>query len=154
MANTHPTVELGPEGPSNPDWDDPSSGRWTGVKPDPAARQVTEFRLTLTESKGPHEGREQDTGAPTESGQPCPGCDEIPLPGDTVTKLTGAWWHAHCAAARLREGGVDEAWTVLGLSLAARPSKFSTTETRAIVRNLLRIAGSQATAQPAAWRTQ
>ena len=150
----HPIVELGPEGPSNPDWDNPGSARWTGIEPDPGARQATEFRLTLTESKGPHEGSEVDTGAPTESGQPCPGCDEIPLAGDTVTKLAGSWWHAHCAATMLRKGGVDEAWTMLGQSLAVRPSQFSTTETRAIVRNLLRINGAQAIAQPVAWRTQ
>jgi hypothetical protein len=149
------TVELTEAKPGDDaPWNDPSSPRFTGAAPEPEATQFTEFRLTLADSKGPHEGREADTGAPCETGQICPGCEEIPLRGDSIVKLWGAWWHAEHAARQLREGGVDEAWIALGQSLAARPSFFGVAETRAIARNLLRIAGADSVAAAAEWRTQ
>jgi hypothetical protein len=71
--------------------------------------------------------------------KPCPGCQTVTDPGDVIMKLDWRWWHVECAARRLTTISPREAWIALGRSLAERPSNFKTTETRAIVENLLRL---------------
>ena len=75
--------------------------------------------------------------------RPCPGCDEVTRPGDVITKMYQTWWHQACAESYLTTVGQDEAWRVLGRQLAARPSAFTATTTRAVVENLLRMAGAR-----------
>ena len=100
--------------------------------PDDRPRQI--FHLAVTTSTGPHQGPYGE-----EDGQACPGCEERPAEGDEITRLGNLWWHLACAAKHLRDGGADAAWLLLGADLAARPSKYGVTETRAITRNLLRL---------------
>ncbi|PBC71534.1 hypothetical protein BX265_6144 [Streptomyces sp. TLI_235] len=112
-----------PGGPDEPHW------------PDERPRQT--FRLVVTTSAGPFQGPFGE-----EDGKPCPGCTERPAEGDEITQLGARWWHLGCAKKHLRTGGADEAWLLLGADLAARPSRYSVTETRAITRNLLRLASA------------
>jgi hypothetical protein len=72
--------------------------------------------------------------------RPCPGCRQVTLEGDVITKLFRVWWHHDCAKSYLREKGKDEAWLVLGRQLSDRPTHFNATQTRAIVDQLVRIA--------------
>lgn len=101
--------------------------------PDDRPRQT--FYLTVTESTGPF-----DDGRGYESGQECPRCQRRPEHGEEIVRLGDQWWHLGCAAQHMRAGGAAAAWLALGADLAARPSKYSVTETRAIVRQLLHIA--------------
>jgi hypothetical protein len=106
--------------------------------PDERPRQT--FHLVVTESTGPHQGPYGD-----EDGQACPGCAHRPAEGDEITRLGDLWWHLACATAHMRTGGADAAWLLLGADLAARPSRYGVTETRAIARNLLRLAAARTT---------
>jgi hypothetical protein len=54
-------------------------------------------------------------------------------------RLGDLWWHLGCAAQHMRTKGAAAAWMALGADLAARPSAYSVTETRAIVRQLLHL---------------
>ncbi|MFE2994225.1 hypothetical protein ACFXG4_04740 [Nocardia sp. NPDC059246] len=72
---------------------------------------------------------------------PCPKCGRVTGEGEPITKMFGTWWHLSCAEEYLKTTGVDEAWRVLGTQLAAHPRGFNVTQTRAIVQNLLRMAG-------------
>ncbi|WPO69914.1 hypothetical protein [Streptomyces sp. KN37] len=114
----------------------------TQQKPDVS----TVVRLALSESKGAIPGgwREDTSGraALTQAwGTVCPGCDKVPAAGQQITRIFYAWWHANCGAAYLRSTAADEAWVALGHQLERRPSAFTNSETKAIARNLLRIAG-------------
>lgn len=107
--------------------------------------ETTPIRLDLAESKGPYErrlveydGRELVADA---WGTTCPGCGKIPVVGESISKIFANWWHASCGAKHLRTVAADEAWLVLAHQLERAPSRFSNPETKAIVRNLLRIAG-------------
>jgi len=73
--------------------------------------------------------------------RPCPGCQEVTNAGEAITKIYEVWWHYDCAKKYLEGAGKDEAWRVLGSQLAAHPSMFRATTTRAIVQNLLRMVG-------------
>ncbi|MEU9183348.1 hypothetical protein AB0D14_02020 [Streptomyces sp. NPDC048484] len=111
-------------------------------KPDVA----TVVRLALSESKGAIPGGwREDTGGravqTADWGTLCPGCDKIPAKGEKITRIFHAWWHANCGAAYLRSTAADEAWLALAHQLERSPSKFTNPETKAITRNLLRIAG-------------
>ncbi|MGI5436191.1 hypothetical protein ACQEV4_01415 [Streptomyces shenzhenensis] len=110
------------------------------------------IRISISESKGPVEGgpRPLADGTIVDTigwGTTCPGCDKIPTAGQKITRIFYAWWHATCGAAYLRSTAADEAWLALGHQLERAPSKFSTTETKAIVRNLLRLAGAAGVVQ-------
>ncbi|MDX2696846.1 hypothetical protein [Streptomyces ipomoeae] len=104
------------------------------------------IRISVSESKGaipggPHtlaDGYIVDTIAWASK---CPGCDKVPAAGQKITKIFHAWWHATCGAAYLRSTAADEAWLALAHQLERSPSKFNNAETKAITRNLLRIAG-------------
>lgn len=100
--------------------------------PDDRPRRI--FQLVVTESTGPFE---DERGY--ENGQECPGCDRRPEQGDEIVRFGTEWWHLACSTKHMRAGGADAAWLALGADLAARPSKYGVTETRAIVRNLLRL---------------
>lgn len=109
-----------------------------------------QIRLALSESKGaipggPHPLADGSTIDTVTWGSTCPGCDKIPTAGQQITKIFHAWWHASCGAAYLRSSVADEAWLALGHQLERSPSKFNNAETKAIARNLLRIAGSSYT---------
>ena len=108
------------------------------------------IRISLSESRGPIPSRPvastdgtviQTTGWAST----CPGCGKIPTAGQQITKISGVWWHGTCGAAYLRSTSPDEAWLALGTQLERAPSRFNNAETKAIVRNLLRIAGSVTT---------
>jgi len=105
--------------------------------PDDRPRRT--FSIVVVESTGPFE---DDRGY--EAGQQCPGCEERPESGEEILRLGDVWWHLACMSRRMREGGADVAWMSLGVDLAARPSRYSVTETRAITRNLLRLAARTA----------
>lgn len=92
------------------------------------------FSLHVTTSAGPfHDDRGYETG------RHCPGCEERPAEDDEITRIGADWWHLTCFAQHMRNGGADAAWIALGTDLAARPSRYSVNETRAIVRSLLRL---------------
>lgn len=103
-------------------------------------------QLSTVESKGrrmPLVYADPDTQAPRvhdRESRPCPGCGELTSEAEFITKLFRVWWHEKCAQAYLRTEGEEETWLVLGRQLADRPSMFKTTQTRAIVEQLLRIA--------------
>lgn len=114
----------------------------TQQKPDVS----TVVRLALSESKGAIPGgwREDTAGhaaLTADWGTVCPGCDKIPAKGEKITRIFHAWYHANCGAAYLRSTAADEAWLALAHQLERSPSKFTNPETKAITRNLLRIAG-------------
>lgn len=107
---------------------------------------ATVVRLALSESKGaiPSEWREDTGGRAAQTadwGTLCPGCNKIPAKGEKITRIFHGWWHANCGAAYLRSTGADDAWLALAHQLERSPSKFTNPETKAITRNLLRIAG-------------
>lgn len=107
---------------------------------------ATVVRLALSESKGAIPGgwREDTGGHATQTadwGTLCPGCGKIPAKGEKITRIFHAWYHANCGAAYLRSTAADEAWLALAHQLERSPSKFTNPETKAITRNLLRIAG-------------
>ncbi|MEU0934455.1 hypothetical protein [Embleya sp. NPDC005971] len=99
-----------------------------------------EIRLRTTYSKGPYDAAFD----PIPAGTACGGCREVPQVDAEITKVNGSWWHGSCAARWLREVGADEAWLLLAQRLADAPSHFDNAETKAITRNLLRIAGRTA----------
>ncbi|MDH2424769.1 hypothetical protein [Sphaerisporangium sp. TRM90804] len=109
----------------------------------------TEIRISISESKGPHMGsvvRDVDeNGVEFEyqtigTATACPGCGKVPLNGSLITKIFGTWWHDRCGAKHLRQMGADQAWLALGMQLERNPNRFTHAETKAIVRNLLKIA--------------
>jgi hypothetical protein len=107
--------------------------------------QFTPIRIALSESKGaiPSGIHTYDDGTQVEvrgHGTTCPGCGEVPKAGDSITKIFYSWWHDLCGAKHLRDMATDAAWIALGQQLERAPSKFTNPETKAIVRNLLRIA--------------
>lgn len=113
----------------------------------------TEITIAVSESKGPiaprlerisdHTGEAtyQTSGFSTK----CPECDRTPIAGETITKILGAWFHADCGAKALNRMHADRAWLALGQQLERAPSRFTNAETKAIVRNLLRITGHYVT---------
>jgi hypothetical protein len=108
------------------------------------------IRISLSESQGPIPGGPvTSTGGTvfetTRWGSTCPGCGKVPAAGQKITKISGVWWHGTCGAAYLRTAGADEAWIALAHQLERSPSRFNNAETKAIVRNLLRIAGTATT---------
>lgn len=108
------------------------------------------IRISLSKSQGPIPGRPvtSTNGLVFETttwGSTCPGCDKVPAAGQEITKVSGVWWHANCGAAYLRTADPDQAWLALGQQLGRAPSRFNNAETKAIVHNLLRIAGVAAT---------
>ncbi|GAA2112559.1 hypothetical protein GCM10009759_55420 [Kitasatospora saccharophila] len=119
MTDTQPTADVTPLG-DPPPWDD---------------RPRLSYDLHVTISNGPF----QDSHG-YETGQTCPGCDQRPTDGDEITRIGTTWWHLACFTRHMRTGGADAAWQALGTDLAARPSRYSVAETRAITRNLLRLA--------------
>ncbi|MFF7991731.1 hypothetical protein ACFZDG_18300 [Kitasatospora xanthocidica] len=100
--------------------------------PDDRPRQI--FHLSVIESTGPFEDARGD-----ETGQECPQCHKRPARGQQIVRLGDQWWHLPCAAHHMRSGGATAAWLALAADLAARPSNYSVTETRAIVRQLLAV---------------
>lgn len=117
---------------------------------------ATVVRLALAESKGAIPGgwREDTAGHAVQMadwGTVCPGCDKVPAAGQRITKIFHAWWHASCGAAYLRTTAADEAWLALGHQLERSPSRFCNAETKAITRNLLRIAGRSFTIPEQGW---
>ncbi|MFJ5306113.1 hypothetical protein [Streptomyces sp. NPDC088350] len=114
------------------------------------------IRLAISESKGAIPGgwREDTGGKAVQTaawGSVCPGCDKVPAAGQRITKIFYAWWHASCGAAYLRSTAADEAWLALAHQLERSPSKFNNAETKAITRNLLRIAGRSFTVPDEGW---
>ncbi|MEV8637763.1 hypothetical protein AB0395_39565 [Streptosporangium sp. NPDC051023] len=116
---------------------------------------ISDVTLSVTESKGPILPRVNRYTDPTGEtveyksegrATPCPGCGQPPVEGETITKIFYQWWHGDCGAKHLREAGANYAWIALGLQLERAPSKFTNAETKAIVRNLLRMCGSYAIA--------
>jgi hypothetical protein len=108
------------------------------------------IRIALSESKGAIPGGPQalTDGSTIDTvawGSNCPGCDKVPTAGQQITKIFHAWWHATCGAAYLRSTAADEAWLAIAHQLERAPSRFNNAETKAIVRNLLRIAGAATT---------
>jgi hypothetical protein len=103
-------------------------------------RPSTTVTLHIATSSGPFED-----AAGYETGQHCPGCDTRPAAGDEIIRFGSTWWHLTCARTLMRDGGANAAWMALGADLAARPSHYNVTETRAIVRNLLRLADQETT---------
>ncbi|MDJ0342182.1 hypothetical protein QMK19_03150 [Streptomyces sp. H10-C2] len=104
------------------------------------------IRIDVSESKGAFAASTHvyEDGHTIESiawGTKCPGCDRVPAEGEQITRIFFTWWHAKCGAKYLRATGADEAWLALAQQLERAPSRFSNPETKAIVRNLLRIAG-------------
>jgi hypothetical protein len=97
-------------------------------------RPRTVFQLSVTESTGPYL---DDHGYAY--GQLCPDCNVSPVRGEEICRFGEQWWHLACARTHMRNGGADTAWLMLGADLAARPSRYSVSETRAITRNLLRL---------------
>ncbi|WP_157880233.1 hypothetical protein [Streptomyces katrae] len=81
------------------------------------------------------------------SGTPCGGCHKVPSAGQAISKVRGRWWHVDCAVAELDQISAAAAWITLGELLAARPSSFTTVETRTIVKNLLALAKQPASPQ-------
>ncbi|KAB1149246.1 hypothetical protein F7R91_05665 [Streptomyces luteolifulvus] len=117
---------------------------------------ATVVRLAISESQGAIPGgwREDTVGKAVQMadwGTVCPGCDKVPAAGQRITKIFHAWWHASCGAAYLKSTAADEAWLALGHQLERRPSGFNNSETKAIVRNLLRIAGRSFTIPEQGW---
>ncbi|MEV8036720.1 hypothetical protein [Streptomyces sp. NPDC086182] len=116
----------------------------------------TVVRLALSESSGALPGgwREDTAGKAlkmSDWGTTCPGCDKVPAAGQRITKIFHSWWHATCGAAYLRSTAADEAWLALAHQLERSPSRFCNAETKAITRNLLRIAGRSFTIPEQAW---
>lgn len=112
-----------------------------------------DIRVSLSESRGPIPPRVYSyvdpDGRPVENttvglATKCPGCERAPIQGEQITKLFGVWWHGRCGAKHLRESAADEAWLALGAQLERNPKRFTHAETKAIVRNLLKIAQSMA----------
>ncbi|GAA3853955.1 hypothetical protein GCM10023084_05230 [Streptomyces lacrimifluminis] len=108
------------------------------------------IRISLSESKGPIPGGPVvSTGGnvfeTTAWGSTCPGCGAVPAAGQKITKISGTWWHATCGTAYLRTTSPDQAWLALAQQLERAPSRFNNTETKAIVRNLLRLVGTATT---------
>jgi hypothetical protein len=104
---------------------------------------IERVHLDLSTSTGPRldvvgEGGQRYVGTATA----CPGCHKVPMVGQLITKIFDTWWHADCGAKHLRNVGANQAWLALGAQLQRAPSRFSTSETRVIVQNLLRIAGT------------
>ncbi|WP_326646667.1 hypothetical protein OG884_18705 [Streptosporangium sp. NBC_01755] len=115
----------------------------------------SDVTLSVSESKGPIPARlnryTDPTGETVEyksegRATACPGCGQPPVEGEIITKIFFRWWHGDCGAKHLRESGANHAWVALGLQLERAPSKFTNAETKAIVRNLLRMCGSYALA--------
>lgn len=113
----------------------------------------TQITISLSESKGPIPPRMErisdETGEASyrTSGfsTKCPECERTPIAGETITKILGSWFHAECGAKALNRMQADRAWLALGQQLERAPSRFTNAETKAIVRNLLRIAGMYVT---------
>ncbi|MGX9887360.1 hypothetical protein [Streptomyces sp. NPDC002276] len=107
------------------------------------------IRIAISESQGPIPGGPVvSTGGnvfeTTTWGSTCPGCSKVPAAGQKITKIFHTWWHATCGAAYLRSTAADEAWLALAHQLERSPSRFTNAETKAITKNLLRIAGATA----------
>lgn len=107
---------------------------------------MNSIRIDVSESKGAHPATTHvyEDGQAIEFaawGTKCPGCRKVPTEGDEITRIFFTWWHAKCGAKYLRETAADEAWLALANQLERAPSRFSNSETKTIVRNLLRIAG-------------
>ncbi len=107
---------------------------------------TSSIHLDVSESKGTVPSRTHilDNGRSIVSeawGTCCPGCRKLPAEGEQITRIDHTWWHATCGAKYLRDGAADEAWMTLAHQLERAPSRFTNPETKAIVRNLLRIAG-------------
>ncbi|MGW2044675.1 hypothetical protein ACWCPF_05760 [Streptomyces sp. NPDC001858] len=108
------------------------------------------IRISLSESSGPIPGgpiasADGTVFQTTAWASTCPGCGKVPEAGQKITKIFYAWWHGNCGAAYLRSTAADEAWLALAHQLERAPSRFNNAETKAIVRNLLRIAGAART---------
>jgi hypothetical protein len=115
-----------------------------------SADEITRIRIAVSESTGAKPGgpvalSDGRTAYTDAWGSACPGCQKVPAAGEQITRIFYAWWHAACGAAHLRSTAADEAWLALAHQLERAPSKFSNAETKAIVRNLLRIAGGSRT---------
>jgi len=89
--------------------------------------------LRVRESDGP-------TGDHGEQNTPCTVCRGDIAAGAQITYFRG-WAHARCVTDALLASEAGNAWLVLGAQLARRPSHFNATETRAVVEQLLRLAG-------------
>lgn len=116
------------------------------MKPPPEG--VSLIKIALSESKGPLPGyvHANEAGELLDVygfGTECPGCGKVPQAGELITKIFFSWWHDLCGAAHLRDMGTNAAWVALGQQLERSPSRFTNPETRAIVRNLLRIIGAR-----------
>ncbi|MCI3272123.1 hypothetical protein [Streptomyces cylindrosporus] len=108
------------------------------------------IRIAISESQGPIPGGtvESTGGNILETvgwGSTCPGCEKVPAAGEKITKIFYVWWHATCGAAYLRSTAADEAWLALAHQLERAPSRFNNAETKAIIRNLLRLVGAATT---------
>lgn len=68
------------------------------------------------------------------------GCGKAIDPGAEVRKVGRMWLHSACAVGVLRKSSPDGAWLLLAEHLARRPRDFKTSETRAIVAAVVRIA--------------
>lgn len=89
--------------------------------------------LRTRESDGPAgDNQEQNT--------PCTVCARSIAAGQDITYFRG-WAHAKCVTEALLNTDAANAWIVLGAQLARRPSAFNATEIRAIVGQLLALAG-------------
>lgn len=70
---------------------------------------------------------------------PCPGCDQVTAPGEEITKVYWAWWHAACARRWLAQQGELEAWKVIAHQMAAHPHRYRSAEIRVVMEHLLRM---------------
>lgn len=115
--------------------------------------ELTHITIAVSESKGPIPPRleriSDETGEATYRTEglatQCPECDKAPIAGETITKILGTWFHVECGAKVLNRVDADRAWMALGQQLERAPSRFTNAETKAITRNLLRIAGAYVT---------
>lgn len=102
---------------------------------------MTVIPLRATISEGPLDNMEPDTGAHYWDGTPCVVCDSLIGKGERITYFGRGWSHEKCVTDALATAKADQAWLVLGSQLARRPSHFTAAETKAVVGQLLRIAG-------------
>lgn len=96
--------------------------------------------LRVSEATGPREYQDSETGAPVEFSTPCTVCRGDIVAAQSITYFRG-WAHTKCVTDALLASAAGNAWLVLGAQLARRPSYFTATETKAIVEQLLRLAG-------------
>lgn len=73
---------------------------------------------------------------------PCHGCGQTTMPGESITKVYWSWWHASCAQAWMDQAGEAEAWRMIARQVAAHPSRYRTPVIRTVIEQLLAMTGN------------